>query len=231
MRIPLLCTLTLVSLCVFPAAWVMGATITPTSGSRAVGVNVINETGGGNGATGALTGRWDSSISITRPVSREGVVIGTMTCHAEQHSNITSQSIVDNGFVQMTRTESEGATVAGIAQSLISIRFTIDQATPYSLQLFQPGIGITFSGTAQVFIFRDSGGSSISGVDVLVPGPATGILQPGAYRLETTMRIFATLPRGGPGEFFHAWSFNIPSPAHAAPLATMFMLVPRRRRC
>jgi len=51
------------------------------------------------------------------------------------------------------------------------------------------------------------------------------------YRIETTMRMFVEYPLGAPDEFFHAWSFNIPSPAHAAPLATMFMLVPRRRRC
>jgi len=54
---------------------------------------------------------------------------------------------------------------------------------------------------------------------------------PGMYRIETTMRMFVEYPLGAPDEFIYAWSFNIPSPAHAAPLAIMFMLVPRRRRC
>jgi|GEM_PF-3563444 len=129
------------------------ATITPISGSRALSVNVVNETGGGTGASGPLSGRWDNQVTITRPLSREGVVRGSMTCYAEQHSNITPQSIVDNGVVRMTMVEGEGVTVTGIAQSRINLRFTIDHATPFSLQLIQPRFGLTFSETSQVFIF------------------------------------------------------------------------------
>lgn len=204
------------------------ATITPISGTRGVVVGIFNETGGGDSRSGPISGPWEGQVSITRPLSREGVAVGTMTCIAEQRSNIAAQSITDSGRIAIDAIVN-GATVVGQAQSRINLTFSIDTETEFMLRLFEP-IAAPFDGMTLVAVFRDSDGSQVRAVNDRIPGPAFGTLQPGIYRIETSMYHFFQPPRAANGDTNYSWAFIIPTPT-TAPVASLgFLIIARRHR-
>lgn len=202
------------------------ATITPISGFRSVSVSINNDGFFSDSRTGPISGPWSDEVEITRPLNFNGMPVGSMTCLASQQSNVGAQSIVSTGRV-IVNFVGNGAPVIGQAQSLLDIRFTLDSATPFSLQMLSTD-PVPFDGRIDVALFTSSD-QFITSARPELPGPTFGQLAAGQYHIVSTIFGFANPPRAGQSDFNYSWAFIVPTPT-AAPLTALGLLILTRRR-
>ena len=222
-----------------------GATIAPLSQTRSVSARALAVSAFGadsmeDSAAASDYTRFDPNIAVSAnaPLDLDGGGGASASAGAAQDSLILPNRIFGIGSALADAFGTSGSSAQGLATSLMSVTFTIDEAAPYRFDAFLGADkDVAPIGPSGMISLIGPGGVLLS--DSITAGQPTlevsqeGVLEPGEYTLFVSIVADALYDEFTPANSgrvdFSAELVVIPEPASFLLLASLLSLAARRR--